>query len=351
MKRLAQLLAILLILSACRPVVNTPAVVEPQPLSAQAEPPTPTPVPPPELRGALEIQQLMLTSHTRWQRLQASAMASLYPPPGMNAGTQNTTVQVWIEQPGKARVIAGPPGQAPDHTFISDGSSLRQDGGQPSPLPSGILEPFNPPNTPSDTVYPHPLAGLLGTPVSDLLFPAGLAQRGGEYRLVGKESLANREAYLVEWGRDPGELIDRFWVDTQTGIILRHQSYGKQDSTTPVSDLQLTALQIDPELPASLFDLNDPALPALATPLPTLDPAASQLTIRPDLTQVNLRGGPGTTYPVVGGLYPKQIVIVIGKNEAGDWWAVDLDGQTAWVLAELVDFSGDPDAVPVLPAP
>jgi hypothetical protein len=218
MKRLALLLAIVLILSACSPSDNTPAAVAPQPQPVQAEPPTPTPVPPPELRGALEIQQLMLTSHTRWQRLQASAMVSLYPPPGMNAGTQNTAVQAWIEQPGKARVIAGPPGQAPEHTFISDGTNTRMDGGPPSPLPSGVLEPFNPPNTPSDTVYPHPLAGLLGTSVSDLLFPAGLAQRGGEYRLVGKESLANREAYLVEWGRDPGELIDRFWVDTQTGF-------------------------------------------------------------------------------------------------------------------------------------
>ncbi len=247
----------------------------------------------------------MLTSHTRWQRLQASALVSLYPPPGMNAGDQATTVQIWIEQPAKARVIAGPPGQAPAHTFISDGNNTRLDGGEPSPLPLDILEPFNPPNTPSDTVYPHPLAGLLGTSVSDLLFPAGLAQRGGEYRLVDKESIVNREAYRVEWGREPGELIDRFWVDTQTGIILRHQSYGKQDSTTPVYDIQLTALQIDPELPPSLFDLNDPALPALATPLPTLDPAAAAAHHPPDLTQVNLRSGPGTSYSVVGGLVSK----------------------------------------------
>jgi hypothetical protein len=293
----------------------------------------------------------MLNSHTRWQGLQASAMTSLYPPAGMNAEAQNTAVQVWIEQPGKARVIAGPQGQAPDHTFISDGSSLRQDGGGPSPLPPGILEPFNPPNTPSDTVYMHPLAGLLGTSVSDLLFPAGLAQRGGEYRLVDKESIVNREAYRVEWGREPGELIDRFWVDTQTGVILRHQSYGKQDSTTPVSDIRLTSVQFDLDLPGDLFKLDDPALPALATPLPTFDPAAPQLTIRPDLTLVNVRGGPGTTYPVVGGLYPKQVVRVVGKSQAGDWWAIDLEGQTGWVFAELVDFSGDPASVPVQTVP
>jgi hypothetical protein len=140
-------------------------------------------------------------------------------------------------------------------------------------------------------------------------------------------------------------------VDTQTGVILRHQSYGKQDSVTPVSDIRLTAVQFDPDLPANLFRLDDPSLPALATPLPGLDPSAPQLAIKPDLTLVNVRGGPGTTYPVIGGLTPKQTVLVTGKNEAGDWWAVDLDGQTGWVFAELADFSGDPAAVPVLPAP
>jgi hypothetical protein len=42
---------------------------------------------------------------------------------------------------------------------------------------------------------------------------------------------------------------------------------------------------------------------------------------------------------------------VKGKSDAGEWWAIDLEGQTAWVWAELVDFSGDPDAISVLPAP
>jgi outer membrane lipoprotein-sorting protein len=258
---------------------------------------------------------------------------------------------VWIEQPGKARAITGPTDQAPNHIFVSDGQSVRTDSDPPSPLPPSVLEAFNAPTALTDTVTPYPLAGFLGTPVSDLIFPTGLAQRGGEYRLIGKENVANREAYLVEWGREPGQLIDRFWVDTQTGVILRHQNYGKQDSVTPVVDIRMTSIIFDQDLPDNLFRLDDPSLPALATPLPTLDPVAPQLAIRPDLTQVNVRGGPGTTYPVVGSLYPKQVVRVVGKNEVGDWWAVELEGQTGWVLAELVDFSGDPASVPVLPAP
>ena len=247
----------------------------------------------------------MLDSHTRWKSLQANAVVSLYPPAGTNAEPQNTSVQVWIEQPGKARVIAGLPDQAPTHIFVSDGQNVRMDSDPVQPPAAFRIGAIQRPDRANGYGHSIPLAGYLGTPVSDLIFPTGLAQRGGEYRLIGKESAAGRVAYLVEWGREPGELIDRFWVDTQTGVILRHQSYGKQDSVTPVSDIRLTAVQFDLDVPDDMFRLDDPSLPALATPLPTLDPAAPQLTILPDLTQVNVRGGPGTTYPVVGGLYSK----------------------------------------------
>lgn len=351
MKKLIIALLILFLLSACSPAGKPTAASVPPAVGPGIEPPTPTPVPPPELRGVLEIQQLMLHSHTHWKSLQASALASLFPPTGVQAEPQNTSVQIWIEQPGKARVIAGPANQPPMHVFISDGQNVRNDNDALSPLPSSVLETFNAPTELTDSVTPYPLSGYLGTPVSDLLFPTGLAQRGGEYRLLGKESVAGREAYRVEWGREPGELIDRFWVDTQTGVILRHQSYGKQDSTTPVSDVRLTAIQFDLDLPTSLFQLDDPSIPALATPPPAIDPAAPQLKIRADLTLVNVRSGPGTSYEVIGGLTPKQVVLVIGKNEAGDWWAIDLQGQAGWVFADLVDFSGNLQAVPALPAP
>lgn len=351
MKKLFLPFLFLLLLNACNAPTDPTSAPVPPAVAPVIERSTPTPVPPPELRGALEIQQLMIHSHTRWKSLQASAVVSLFPATGTNAEPQNTSVQIWIEQPGNARVIAGPANQAPNHIFVSDGQNTRTDNEAPNPLQPSVLEAFNAPTELTDSVTPHPLAGYLGTPVSDLIFPTGLAQRGGEYRLLGKESVAGREAYRVEWGREPGELIDRFWVDTQTGVILRHQSYGKQDSTTPVSDIRLTAVQFDLNLPVDLFRLDDPSLPTLATPLPGLDPAAPQLTILSDLTLVNVRRGPGTTYPVVGGLVPKQIVPVIGKNGAGDWWAIDLEGQTGWVLAELVNFSGDPASIPVLPAP
>lgn len=330
-----------------------PAEAQTGPISSvQSGPPTPTPILPPDLTGDVEIQRLMLTSHTRWKTLAAATTTIAYPTTGIVADPQITTTQLWIELPARAKVISGPPQGAPVHLFISDGSSLRGDSDPIQPLPPGIAEPFEPPLTPSDTVYPHPLAGLLGTPIADLIFPAGLAQRGGEYRITGKETgVSARQAYVVEWGRESGQLIDRFWVDAQTGIILRHQSYGKQDSITPVVDMSLTNLQLDISLPPNTFDLNDPNLPALAGPEPTLDPLLPQLRILSDLDLVNVRSGPSTETPVLITLTPKQVVRIIGKNTAGDWYQVEINGQPGWIWADLVEVSGDVDAVPVVPLP
>ena len=61
---------------------------------------------------------------------------------------------------------------------------------------------------------------------------------------------------------------------------------------------------------------------------------------------VNVRGGPGTNYPVIGRLSAGQAYPVTGKNARGDWYQFDLDGKSAWVIANLVSVSGDPAAVP-----
>lgn len=340
---------VILALAGCRkPAPNAEA---PQVEPGQFEPAmtaTPTPIPPPELTGDVQIQQLMLTSHTRWSRLIARGTVTLFPAPGVTADAQIDTFQIWIELPAKAKVVSGPPEQAPTHTFASNGTFGRWDGEPAQPLPAGLDEPFNPPAVLSDTVYPHPLGGLLGTPASELIFPAGLAQRGGEYRVTGQENLLGRDTYIVEWGREPGELIDRIWVDTQTGVILRQQNYGKDSREAPASEIRMLFIQFDPEIPAENFNLDSVDLTSLAGPEPTLDPATPQLRIKVDLDLVNLRSGPGTDYEIVRTMAPKMVAKAIGKSEDGQWYQVEIDGVTGWVYFELVDLSGDPDAIPVV---
>lgn len=48
----------------------------------------------------------------------------------------------------------------------------------------------------------------------------------------------------------------------------------------------------------------------------------------------NLRGGPGITYAVVGGVYAGQALQVVGQNQAGDWLQLQ-SGQ--WIAAFLVN--------------
>jgi endonuclease/exonuclease/phosphatase family metal-dependent hydrolase len=60
----------------------------------------------------------------------------------------------------------------------------------------------------------------------------------------------------------------------------------------------------------------------------------------------NLRGGPGTNYPVVGAAAAGQALAVVGRNAAGDWLQL-ADG--SWIAAFLVD--GAPGALGSVAAP
>ena len=90
-------------------------------------------------------------------------------------------------------------------------------------------------------------------------------------------------------------------------------------------------------------------IPATATLEPTSAPTA---TLTPDApgavaeNDVNLRGGPGKQYALVGKLRSGQEADIIGRNASGDWWQLDLDGQ-AWVAGTVVKIVGALDTVAV----
>lgn len=89
--------------------------------------------------------------------------------------------------------------------------------------------------------------------------------------------------------------------------------------------------------------------PPTATPTraPTAAPTDTPTPVGPIANDgANLRSGPGTDYPVVGGAAPGQALAVVGRNDAGDWLQL-ADG--AWVAAFLVD--GAPSELAVAEAP
>lgn len=65
--------------------------------------------------------------------------------------------------------------------------------------------------------------------------------------------------------------------------------------------------------------------------------------------RVNLRGGAGTNFGVVGSAAPGDELVIIGRNAAGDWLAIlAADGRAAWVFASLVTTDAPIDALPVI---
>jgi TolB protein len=84
---------------------------------------------------------------------------------------------------------------------------------------------------------------------------------------------------------------------------------------------------------------------ALGTPTP------SPLMGRVNAYGLNVRSGPGTAYPIVGGLRLGDMVEVVGKNAASTWLRITYDGQGAWVAAAYVDLTGSLAAVPEVSAP
>jgi uncharacterized protein YraI len=105
---------------------------------------------------------------------------------------------------------------------------------------------------------------------------------------------------------------------------------------------------------------NTPLPTATDTPAPTpthtLPPEPVVRVDAASTTRINLRAGPGTTYPIIGQLAPGDEALVIGRNQAADWWRIDLEPAVevetpAWVYAGLVGLTGATGAIPVVEAP
>ena len=91
------------------------------------------------------------------------------------------------------------------------------------------------------------------------------------------------------------------------------------------------------------LDTPTPDAPPTDTPVPTLEVARLVIN-NPTL---NVRGGPGTNYPVVGRANNGERYDVTGKNSQGSWYQIDFNGQNGWVAGEYVALEGDSGAVQV----
>ncbi|MBI5929773.1 MAG: SH3 domain-containing protein [Chloroflexi bacterium] len=64
--------------------------------------------------------------------------------------------------------------------------------------------------------------------------------------------------------------------------------------------------------------------------------------------QVNFRGGPGTTYPVLRQLSRGLAFAPNGRSTDGQWYRAVIDGQEGWLFYQLVRVTGDVNGLPVI---
>jgi len=117
------------------------------------------------------------------------------------------------------------------------------------------------------------------------------------------------------------------------------QQPAPQQPAAPVTDPNAQPApasgQTDPAAQGGGAEAPTPVPPTPVPPTPTPVPAQVALS-----QNVNVRSGPGTTYPLVGSGNQGQTFRITGKNPAGDWWQIDFNGQTGWVIGQLVTVTG-----------
>ena len=116
-------------------------------------------------------------------------------------------------------------------------------------------------------------------------------------------------------------------------------------SPTPILEASLAVA--DPQPPAApvtatlTLAVTEPLIPARVT-LASSGASSTAAGVRfVSDSVVNVRGGPGTTYPILGQLAAGDSFPAGATNTTRDWLQFDYQGQSAWISAGIVQIQGD----------
>jgi uncharacterized protein YgiM (DUF1202 family) len=127
------------------------------------------------------------------------------------------------------------------------------------------------------------------------------------------------------------------------------------DTPTPLPAPTDTPSPVPPtDTPAPTATPIPPTPPPLgvgSTPVVVVAPSAVVTT---EGVVLNVRGGPGTDYALVGGLQPGTELTLLARSADGAWFQIafpaDSDGR-GWVIGEFLEIQGATDQLPVAEAP
>ena len=88
--------------------------------------------------------------------------------------------------------------------------------------------------------------------------------------------------------------------------------------------------------------ISDIPIAAQPTPVEAHGGILAGVIVKP----ANLRAGPGAAFDLVTNIPANQVVEIVGRNQAGDWYLLRHDERDAWIYAEMVDLDGDPANLP-----
>ncbi len=121
-------------------------------------------------------------------------------------------------------------------------------------------------------------------------------------------------------------------------------------------DTQVAAVTATPIAPVIL-----PTQPIVPQPLPTqAQPTQAPQAVPTDTstgpilkinTDANVRTGPGTNYPVLGGLPAGSTATAIGRDAGAQWFVITYYNSQGWVFSGLAQYTGDTSSLPVIVAP
>ncbi len=243
------------------------------------------------------------------------AAPSAATPTALAANQATATAAIVIPTTTPEPPTAAPTATAPAATDTAAPSPTLE-GGVTATLPSGG-------SAEGDLYVLVVAANVRAAPSSDAAL-LGTIDGGSSAKVVGRNEAGDWLA--VDFNGQVG------WVSTEVA------SYLGDDSALPV----LTPGAGAPTAGAAT------AAPGAATATPA---AGGGNAATANSGGANVRSGPGTSYPIIGGLDAGESATVKGRNAGNDWLAIDLNGTTGWVYTQVVSYSGTIASLPIVTAP